>query len=271
MRGRRFPEDPPQLAAGNLSRPGDSTLEVAVIAEPQKHESVPRLWAADPSQAPDDDEIVARILAGDQLLFEVLMRRHNRKVFRAARAILKSDDEAEDVMQHAYVRAYEHLAEYAGRARFSVWLTRIAVYEALARLRRRKRVGAFADGDEEGETMADQQATPEQRASDAELRVITEAAVDELPTDFRVVFMLRAVEQMSVADVAECLGIPEDTVKTRYFRARQRLRSSLLSRLDASAAHAFEFYLDRCNRVVSGVFERLGLATAPPTTTADSP
>jgi RNA polymerase sigma-70 factor (ECF subfamily) len=213
----------------------------------------------DLSQAPDDDEVVARVRAGDRMLFEVLMRRHNRKVFRAARAILRSDDEAEDVMQHAYVRAFEHLAEYEGRARFSVWLTRIAVYEALARLRRRKRIGPLEDGNEEGDTMADQQATPEQKASDAELRVLTEAAVDELPEDFRIVFMLRAVEQMSVADVAECLGIPEDTVKTRYFRARQRLRNSLLSRLDASTERTFEFYLDRCDRVVAGVFERLGV------------
>ncbi|HKY38181.1 MAG TPA: RNA polymerase sigma factor [Polyangiaceae bacterium] len=213
----------------------------------------------DLSQAPDDDEVVARVRAGDRLLFEVLMRRHNRKVFRAARAILRSDHEAEDVMQHAYVRAFEHLAEYQGRARFSVWLTRIAVYEALARLRRRKRVGPLEEANEEGNTMADQQATPEQKASDAELRLLTEAAIDELPEDFRIVFMLRAVEQMSVADVAECLGIPEDTVKTRYFRARQRLRNSLLARLDASTERTFEFYLDRCNRVVAGVFERLNV------------
>ncbi len=213
----------------------------------------------DLSQAPDDDEVVARVRAGDRLLFEVLMRRHNRKVFRAARAILRSDHEAEDVMQHAYVRAYEHLAEYEGRARFSVWLTRIAVYEALARLRRRKRIGPLEDANEEGDTMADQQPTPEQKASDAELRLLTEAAIDELPEDFRIVFMLRAVEQMSVADVAECLAIPEDTVKTRYFRARQRLRNSLLARVDASTERTFEFYLDRCNRVVAGVFERLGV------------
>jgi RNA polymerase sigma-70 factor, ECF subfamily len=213
---------------------------------------------ADPASAPDDDEVVARVCAGDRFLFEVLMRRHNRTVFRAARAILRSDDEAEDVMQHAYVRAYEHLAEYEGRARFSAWLTRIAVYEALARLRRRKRVGPLDEAGEESETMADHHASPEQHASNAELRGFTEAAIDELPPDFRIVFMLRAVEQMSVANVAECLGIPEDTVKTRYFRARQRLRSSLLARLDESTEHTFEFYLDRCDRVVSGVFERLG-------------
>jgi RNA polymerase sigma-70 factor (ECF subfamily) len=214
----------------------------------------------DPATAPNDDEVVARVRAGDRMLFEVLMRRHNRSVFRAARAILRSDDEAEDVMQHAYVRAFEHLAEYEGRARFSVWLTRIAVYEALARVRRGKRSTSLEDGNEENQVMADHQASPEQRASDAELRVITEAAIDQLPDDFRLVFMLRAVEQMSVADVAECLDIPQDTVKTRYFRARQRLRDSLLERLDASTGRTFDFYLDRCDRVVAGVFERLGVS-----------
>lgn len=222
--------------------------------QPEKSHTVAPL-RADPATAPEDEEVVTRVLAGDRLLFEVLMRRHNRTVFRAARAILRSDDEAEDVMQHAYVRAFEHLHEYQGRARFSVWLTRIAVYEALARVRRRKRVGQLDDAGEESETMVDHQASPEQRASDAELRDLTEAAIDELPEDFRIVFMLRAVEQMSVADVAECLGIPEDTVKTRYFRARQRLRNSLLARLDASTERTFEFYLDRCDRVVSGVYE----------------
>ncbi len=207
--------------------------------------------------APDDDEVVARIRAGDRLLFEVLMRRHNRTVFRAARAILRSDDEAEDVMQHAYVRAFEHLGEYEGRARFSTWLTRIAIYEAFARLRRRERVALLEDSAEGGDAMVDTEASPEQRVGDAELRVITEAAIDDLPRDFRVVFVLRAVEQMSVADVAASLGIPEDTVKTRYFRARQRLRRSLLERLDASAERTYEFYLDRCDRVVLAVLERL--------------
>ena len=106
--------------------------------------------------------------------------------------------------------------------------------------------------------MVDTQASPEQRVGDAELKVITEAAIDDLPQDFRIVFVLRAVEQMSVADLATALGIPEDTVKTRYFRARQRLRQSLLERLDSTAERAFEFYLDRCDRVVTAVFLRLG-------------
>ena len=207
-----------------------------------------------------DDDVVARVRLGELPLFEVLMRRHNRKVFRAVRAVLRSNDEAEDVMQHAYLRAFEHLAEYQARSRFSTWLTRIAVYEAFARLRRQKRVGQLDDA-AEGEAMADHRATPEQKVSDAELRVITEAAIDGLPDDFRVVFVLRAVEQMSVADVAESLAIPEETVKTRYFRARERLRKSILERLDESTPAAFDFLGPGCDRVVAAVLPQLGRAT----------
>ena len=209
-----------------------------------------------------DDEVVARVRAGEHALFEILMRRHNRKVFRAVRAVLRSDDEAEDVMQHAYLRAFEHLAEYQARARFSTWLTRIAIYESFARLRRQKRVGQLDEDTAEGEAMADQRATPEQRVSDAELRVITEAAIDALPADFRVVFVLRAVEQMSVADVADSLAIPEDTVKTRYFRARERLRKSILERLDDATPTAFDFLGPRCDRLVAAVLPLLAARAA---------
>lgn len=208
-----------------------------------------------------DDVLVARVKGGNTALFEVLMRRHNQTLFRATRAILRSDDEAEDVMQHAYLRAIEHLAEYEGRARFSTWLTRIAVYEALGRLRRQRRLEQLSDHDIDTEdSMAVKPPTPEQSVSDAELRTITEAAIDALPRDFRMVFVLRAVEQMSVAEVSECLEIPPETVKTRFFRARQRLRVSLIERLDTAAQTAFEFHLVRCDRVVAGVFESLGVA-----------
>lgn len=208
-----------------------------------------------------DDEVVARVRAGDLLLFEVLMRRHNRTLFRAARAILRSDDEAEDVMQHAYVRAFEHLADYQGQARFAAWITRIAVYEALARLRRRKFTTPLDEcGAHESEMTATYLSSPEQRVGDAELRAITEGAIDELPRDFRLVFVLRAVEQMSVADVADCLGVPAQTVKTRFFRARLRLQQILMSRLDAASESVYDFHLTRCDRVVQAVFSRLELA-----------
>jgi RNA polymerase sigma-70 factor (ECF subfamily) len=160
-------------------------------------------------------------------------------------------------MQHAYLRAFEHLSEYAGRARFSTWLIRIAAHEAFARLRKRKRITLVGDELDVEVDMVSRPATPEQRASDAELGGFTEAAIDALPNDFRVVFVLRAVEQLSVADVAESLGIPEETVKTRYFRARERLRRSILEQFDDATKTAFDFHLSRCDRVVSAVLARL--------------
>jgi RNA polymerase sigma-70 factor (ECF subfamily) len=221
--------------------------------------SIPAPTAADREQ--DDDAIVARVKAGEYALFDILMRRHNRTIYRATRAVLRSDDETEDVMQHAYLRAFEHLGEYQGRARFSTWLTRIAVYEAFARLKRSKRVGQLDDA--KTADLADERATPEQQMSDAELRTLTEAAIDQLPEDFRVVFVLRAVEQLSVAEVAESLGIPEDTVKTRYFRARMKLRQNLLSRLDSAAPEAFAFHLSRCDRVTQAVLAQLARLLQP--------
>ena len=190
------------------------------------------------------------------------MRRHNRRVFRAVRAILKRDDEAEDVMQDAYVRAYERLAEFRGEAAFSTWLTRIAVHEALARARRERRFQPIAAKLEETSPMSfESRHSPEQLANDRELRIVLERAIDALPDDFRAVFVLRAVEQMSGLETAECLGIPEDTVKTRLHRARLRLQEVVLGALDSSCEHAYEFHLSRCDRVVDAVLDRLALRT----------
>jgi len=202
------------------------------------------------------------VRAGEGWCFEILMRRHNRRVFRAVRAILKRDDEAEDVMQDAYVRAYEHLAEFRGEAAFSTWLTRIAVHEALARVRRERRFEAVEPNLEEPSAMSfDAGQSPERLANDRELRIVLERAIDALPDDFRAVFMLRAVEQMSGLETAECLGIPEDTVKTRLHRARLRLQEVVLGSLDASCEQAYEFHLTRCDRVVNGVLDKLALRT----------
>jgi RNA polymerase sigma-70 factor (ECF subfamily) len=207
-----------------------------------------------------DEEIVARVRAGEPELFEHLMRRHNQKVFRAARAIVKRDDEAEDVMQDAYVRAYVHLAGFRGEASFATWVTRIAVHEALARVRHERR---FAPQELriQGLTSScgDYVASPEEQVSGAELRVILDRAIDALPDDFRLAFVLRAVEQMSSAETAEILGIPEQTVKTRLFRARERLRHEVMAAIDANLADAYAFHLTRCDRVVAAVRARLGL------------
>lgn len=214
-----------------------------------------------PTEPISDPEIVRRVLAGETSLFEVLMRRHNQRVFRAARAIVKEDDEAEDVMQDAYVRAYAALTTFEHRALFSTWVTRIAVHEALARVRRRRRFDLFDPSDgsdlETGTTMADTTRDPEQHASDVELTALVEAAIDELPDGFRVVFILRAVEGLTPTETAECLGIPEETVKTRLHRARAQLRRSLRARADGALPMAFSFHLTRCDRVVERVLARI--------------
>jgi len=210
-----------------------------------------------------DEEVVGRVLRGDVGLFEILMRRHNPRIYRVARAIVKDEAEAEDVMQQAYVNAYAHLSQFAGRARFSTWLTRIAVYEALARARRRQRLEPIEEDTvaDEGETrgLAAKGADPEQQALAGELRVLLESAIDALPEAFRSAFVLREVEGLSTAEAAECLGINEETVKTRVHRARGRLRETLYRTAGLASALVFPFHYPRCDRVVDAVFARLDL------------
>jgi RNA polymerase sigma-70 factor, ECF subfamily len=209
------------------------------------------------AQGLTDEEIVERVRAGEQHLFEVLMRRHNPQVYRAARSILHDDGEAEDVMQDAYVRAYEHLGEFEGRARFSTWVTRIAVHEALARARRSKRYDTFDAAQESPAMPPAPVATPEQETSDGEMRRLLEKAVSALPEEFRSVFVLRAVHGLNGAEVADCLGLEEATVKTRLFRARGRLRDLLEADGGSVLGSVYDFHLSRCDRVVARVFERI--------------
>ncbi len=218
---------------------------IAAVAEPEVLD------------ANDDEAVVARVLAGDTAAFETLVRRHNRRVFRATRAILKSDHEAEDAMQEAYVSAFAHLKDFGGRARFSTWLVRIAVYESLGRLRRDKRLASLDDVELEEEPMATTR-SPEQAVGDRELRVVLEQAVDGLPIGFRTVFMMRAVEEMSVTETAEALEIPEETVRTRLHRARGLLQQNLAERAEQAAPRAFDFHLSRCDVVTSAVLARIG-------------
>jgi RNA polymerase sigma-70 factor (ECF subfamily) len=208
-----------------------------------------------------DEEVVAQVLAGDADMFEILMRRYNQRLYRVSRAILRNDDEAEDVMQDAYVRAYEHLDQFAGRAQFSTWLTRIAVHEALARQHRGKRYAELEPVFEpEGDPMdsfASLALDPERQASNSELRRLLEDAVEELPDAYRAVFMLRDVEEMSTTDAAYALEITEENVKVRLHRACALLRKSLFMRVGTEARQAFSFHAVRCDRVVKKVFERI--------------
>lgn len=206
-----------------------------------------------------DEEVVAQVLRGQTALFEVLMRRHNERVYRAARAIVRDDREAEDVMQQAYVNAYAHLRQFNGHARFSTWLTRIAVNEALARVRRLRRYEPFDDDSSNLEPMMPRSTanSPERQAFSGELRALLEAAIDGLPDGAREVFILREVEGLNTADVAQALGVSDDVVKTRLSRARAALRRDLLDRAGAAVPDAFRFDRPRCDRVVADVLSRI--------------
>jgi len=219
-----------------------------------------------------DHELAARAAAGDAAAFTAIMRRHNRLLFRMARSILKSDAEAEDALQEAYLRAWRSIDGFRREARLSTWLARIVINESLARLRRDR--GALVipiDASIEPESSppeermdhdADRQ--PEQMALRAELRRLLEAAIDRLPDAFRSVFILRAIEEMSVEDVAATLGLAEITVRTRLFRARGLLRARLSQDMDLALGDVFAFDGERCDRIVARVLQRAGLGEIAP-------
>lgn len=207
-----------------------------------------------------DEEVVDRVLAGETALYEIIMRRYNQRLYRVVRGILRDDGETEDVMQDAYVRAYQHLDQFAKRAPFSTWLTRIAVHEALARLRMRGRTDQLDLGGEEGESrmnLSDSSPNPEQNTSQSELREMLEETILALPRDYRAVIMLRDVEELSTAETATALGITEQNVKVRLFRGRAMVRRTLFERVGGSATSTFPFMGDRCDRVVAQVFKTL--------------
>ena len=222
--------------------------------------------------------LIARAAGGDGAAFERLMRRHIQRLYRTARSILKDDAEAEDAVQEGYLRAWRALGTYRGEARFSTWLVRIVANEALGR---RRRTGApvipleaaMASSDPRTvEALTDAPAQgPEQALLRGQARALLEARIGMLPEAYRTVFMLRAVEEMSVEDVAAALEIPEATVRTRFFRARSLLREGLASALDAALDEVFAFDGARCERIVAGVLARAraeGLLARPHSTGA---
>jgi RNA polymerase sigma-70 factor (ECF subfamily) len=207
-----------------------------------------------------DQEIVERVKTGDTALYEIIMRRYNQRLYRVARAILRDDAEAEDVMQDAYVRAFQHLDQFAGRAPFSAWLTRIAVHEALGRLRLRDRHPQLDDAAHDGEfsmNMVETSPDPEQSASRAELGQLLEEALLGLPEQYRIVVMLRDVEELSTSETAAALELTEQNVKVRLHRGRSMARGWLFARVGTNAKNAFPFMGARCDRVVHSVFARL--------------
>jgi RNA polymerase sigma-70 factor (ECF subfamily) len=216
---------------------------------------------------PRDADLIQQVLGGNTAVFELLMRRYNERVYRAARSIVRDEDEAEDVMQQAYVNAFTHLRQFNGSAQFSTWLTRIAVNEALARVRRQGRYEVFDDelSNVEPFMFRNPADNPERDAFAGELRGLLEWAIDRLPNGMREVFVLRDVEGLSTSEAAECLGVSEDVVKTRLSRGRATLRRVLMERTGATAPEAFRFYRPRCDRVVAQVLARIG---GPPSSAA---
>ena len=226
--------------------------------------AIPRLDIADstPIATLSDSEIVRRVRGGDRALFEILMRRHNQRIYRAARAIVKDESDVEDVMQQAYINAFTHLHQFEERSQFSTWLTRIAVNEALARRHRTRVASSITERLDEGrgdivDTITSPDPTPEQQVYARELQRVLEEAVDGLPDTYRTVFMLRDIEGLSTSETGEGLGLGEEAVKTRLHRARAMIRRAVSSRIGAVAAGAFQFQAPRCDRVVAFVLDRI--------------
>ncbi len=216
----------------------------------------PERWSA-----LSDEEVVERVRAGETSLYELLLRRYNQRLYRIVRVILRDDSEAEDVMQEAYVRAFSNLRQFEGRSKFSTWLTRIAIHEALARLRKRKRLESLEPASLERPGLAPVGVVripdPEQEASNHELKLVLESAIESLPETYRSIFVLRCVEGLSGEEAAQCLEITEDAAKIRLHRARLLLRKQLQRKLGAAYAEAYSFGFQRCDRVVAAVMQRI--------------
>jgi RNA polymerase sigma-70 factor, ECF subfamily len=213
-------------------------------------------------------ELVQLAQTGVGSAFRTIIQRNNRRLFRVARSILKDDSEAEDVVQEVYVRAFEHLSEFRGDSTLATWLTRIAINEAQGRLRRQRPTADLAVIDSERKGMSEiipfplacSNSDPERLAAQREVRRLIERAVDELPDAFRVVFVMRAVEEMSIEETASFLGLREETVKTRLHRARNLLRQALDAQLAPALKDSFPFDGARCARIADLVLKRLALA-----------
>jgi RNA polymerase sigma-70 factor (ECF subfamily) len=230
----------------------------------QEEPSMPVQTAPHVADPLTDEEVVARVRSGETALFEVLMRRNNQRLYRAVRAVLRDETETEDVMQQAYLQAFAHLDQFTAAARFSTWLLRIGVNEALGRLRQRRRHLESLDDREEEDNLEPlpveaRMPTPEDHAADRELAALLERIVDDLPGTYREVFMLRLVEGLDTAETAAVLELGEEAVKQRLHRARGLVQQLIEQRVGASAPAAFQFHAARCDRLVAAVMALLPL------------
>ncbi|TAL77257.1 MAG: RNA polymerase sigma factor [Burkholderiaceae bacterium] len=232
------------------------------------------LTLVQPPDLPSTDSALAvRVAQGDRRALTSLMRRYNQRLYRVARSILRNDADAEEAVQEAFYLAYCAMAKFRGDSSLATWLTRIVVNESTRRLRKNNRLSAwmelsetlepfdaeFSEGLAEGRPEQ-----PEQAMERQEMRRLIEEKIDELPAGFRTVFVMRAVEELSVEEVANCLDIPAATVRTRYFRARSLLRKLMARDVGAGLGKAFSFAGARCDRIVAAVQARIERAAAPP-------
>jgi RNA polymerase sigma-70 factor (ECF subfamily) len=226
----------------------------------------PGTAAALPGAELTDEEVARRVLGGDPALFELLMRRHNRLLFRVARAVVLDEAEAEDVVQEAWVRGWRHLDQFDGRSRLATWLSRIALHEALARKRRASRFASLPAPDDHDGPGADRFVAtgpdPEHLAAGGELGRLLAEELARLPESARAVFVLRSVEELSTAETAAVLGIDEGAVKVRLHRARGRLRAALDARFERATRELWDFLGARCDRVVAAVLARIAAGGA---------
>ncbi|MBS0393676.1 MAG: RNA polymerase sigma factor [Proteobacteria bacterium] len=217
----------------------------------------------------DEAELVRRIAAGDQAAFEQLMRRFNRRLFRVARAVLHDDADAEDALQEAYLCAYRQMARFRGDSALATWLTRLVLNESLGRRRRSQRRQTVvplvpdATGLEMSQAPASDRERPDQLLDRAQLRALLQRRLDQLPEAYRTVFVLRAVEELSVEETAHCLDIPEATVRSRHFRAKSLLREALALELDLAEHELYEFGGSRCDRITLRVLQQLQAESTP--------
>lgn len=211
-----------------------------------------------------DNEVVDRILHGESSLYEILIRRYNEKLYRVIRSYLKDEEEVEDAMQNAYLYAFEKLYQYKGQAQFSTWLVRIGINESLSRLKKLRKQAMI---NERSTSFPDRklmlipddwQLNPEQKTVNDEMNTLLERAIDELPEKYRVVYMLREIEGMSMDQIAQCLDISESNAKVRLHRSRALLKEILYK--SAAGIEVFRFGFDRCDRMTMEVMERVSKA-----------
>jgi len=214
------------------------------------------LQSVDISQL-SDEEIISRVLAGEQRLYELIMRRYNSKLYRVCMSITNNDSIIEDIMQVTYIKAYENLYTFKSRSTFGTWLTRILINESLQQMKKSKRYIGMEENEFHTGNKTANTATPVKALLNKELSNVLEQALIQLPEKYRVVFMLREVENMSIAETVDTLNITEANVKVRLNRAKTILRDSLSVYYKNDGI--FPFHLSRCDRVVNNVFKYLGI------------